>query len=50
MSTPKVHAIDAGSRPKTPASQSGIAASGGYSKPKSTYGSRPSCSRIAYCS
>ncbi len=50
MSTPKVHSIDAGSRPKTPASHSGSAASGGYSKPKSTYGSCPSCSSRAYCS
>ena len=36
MSTPKLHANVAGSRPGTPASQSGNAASGGYSKPKST--------------
>jgi hypothetical protein len=50
MSTPNVQAIDAGSRPNTPASQSGSAASGGYSKPKSRYGSRPSCSSRAYCS
>ena len=47
MSTAKLTSYVASPSPGTPASQSGIAASGGYSKPKSTYGSCPSCSRSA---